>query len=133
MRLYVTVLDRLGIRFAVVNNLDGYDEISLTGDFKVVTRDYESIYRPSDLGFLPARREELWGGNTPEEASRIFDDVLMNRATRAQHDCVLANASFAIQAIRPQKPIEECIQQARVSLESGRALEAFRRFVELNS
>lgn len=133
MRLYVTVLDRLGIRFAVVNNLDGYDEISLTGDFKVVTRDYESIYRPSDLGFLPARREELWGGNTSEEASRIFDDVLMNRATRAQHDCVLANASFAIQAIRPQKPIEECIQQARVSLESGRALEAFRRFVGLNS
>lgn len=99
----------------------------------MVTRDYESIYRPSDLGFLPARREELWGGNTPEEASRIFDDVLMNRATRAQHDCVLANASFAIQAIRPQKPIEECIQQARGSLESGRALEAFRRFVELNS
>lgn len=133
MRLYVTVLDRLGIRFAVVNNLDGYDEISLTWDFKVVTRDYESIYRPSDLGFLPARREEFWGGNTPEEASRIFDDVLMNRATRAQHDCVLANASFAIQAIRPQKPIEECIQQARVSLESGRALEAFRRFVGLNS
>lgn len=133
MRLYVTVLDRLGIRFAVVNNLDGYDEISLTGDFKVVTRDYESIYRPSDLGFLPARREELWGGNTPEEASHIFDDVLMNRATRAQHDCVLANASFAIQAIRPQKPIEECIQEARVSLESGRALETFRRFVGLNS
>lgn len=133
MRLYTTVLERLGMGFAVVNNLDGYDEISLTDEFKVVTRDYEAIYRPSELGFTTVAREDLWGGDTPEEASRIFDDVLMNRATPAQHDCVLINASFAIQAIEPLKPIEECIEQARVSLESGRALEVFRRFVELNS
>lgn len=133
MRLYTTVLDRLGMGYAVVNNLDGYDEISLTDECKVMTPDYEAIYRPAELGFQPAMREELWGGDTPEEASRIFDDVLMNRATRAQHDCVLINASFAIQAICPQKSIEECIHEARVALESGRALEVFRRFVELNS
>lgn len=132
MRLYTNTLQRLGIGFAVVNNLDGYDEISLTDEFKVMTNRYETIYRPSDLGFPVTRQEELYGGNTPEAAARIFDNVLENQATRAQTDCVLINASFAIQAIEPMKPIEECVAIARKSLESGKALQTFRRFIELN-
>lgn len=132
MRLYTNTLQRLGIGFAVVNNLDGYDEISLTDEFKVMTNRYETIYRPSDLGFPVTRQEELSGGNTPEAAARIFDSVLENRASRAQTDCVLINASFAIQAIEPMRPIEECVAIARESLESGKALQTFRRFVELN-
>lgn len=133
MRLYTHTLQRLGIGFAVVNNLDGYDEISLTDEFKVMTNRYETIYRPSDLGFPVTRQEELYGGKTPEAAARIFDNVLANRSTRAQTDCVLINASFAIQAIEPMKPIEECVAIARESLESGKALQTFRRFIELNS
>ena len=132
MRLYTNTLQRLGIGFAVVNNLDGYDEISLTDEFKVMTNRYETIYRPSDLGFPVTRQEELYGGNTPEAAARIFDNVLKNQATRAQTDCVLINASFAIQAIEPMKPIEECVAIARESLESGKALQTFRRFIEIN-
>ena len=46
MRLYTNTLQQLGIQFAVVNNLDGYDEISLTDEFKVMTNRYETIYRP---------------------------------------------------------------------------------------
>ena len=51
MRLYTNTLQRLGIEFAVVNNLDGYDEISLTDEFKIMTNRYETIRKPSDLGF----------------------------------------------------------------------------------
>ena len=119
--------------FAVVNNLDGYDEISLTDEFKVMTNRYETIYRPADLGFFIARQEELYGGDTPQEAARIFDNVLENRATKAQTDCVLINASFAIQAVEPMKRIEECVAIARESLESGKALKTFRKFIELNA
>ena len=133
MRLYTNVFQRLGIGFAVVNNLDGYDEISLTDQFKVMTGRYETIYSPKELGFSLARQEELFGGSTPEEAARIFDHVLENRATRAQTDCVLINASFAIQAMEPEKPIEDCVAIARESLESGRARETFKKFVEMNS
>ena len=133
MRLYTNTLQRLGIGFAVVNNLDGYDEISLTDEFKIMTNRYETIYRPSDLGFSIARREELYGGKTPEEAARIFDNVLDNKATKAQTECVLINASFAIQAIEPMKPIEECVGIAQESLRSGKAKQAFRKFVEINS
>ena len=83
MRLYTNTLQRLNIGFAVVNNLDGYDEISLTDEFKVMTNRYETIYRPSDLGFTISRKEELYGGRTPEEAASIFDNVLQNRATKS--------------------------------------------------
>lgn len=133
MRLYTNTLQQLGIGFAVVNNLDGYDEISLTDEFKVMTNRYESIYRPSDLGFSFVRQEELSGGETPQEAARIFDDVLQNRATKAQTECVLINASFAIQAIEPDKPIEECVALARESLQSGQAWNTFCKFLEINS
>lgn len=133
MRLYTNTLQRLGIGFAVVNNLDGYDEISLTDEFKVMTNRYETIYKPSELGFDCVHQEELYGGNTPQEAARIFDNVLHNRATKAQTECVLINASFAIQAIEPLKPIEECVAIARESLESGKALHTLQKFIALNS
>lgn len=133
MRLYTNVLQRLGIGFAVVNNLDGYDEISLTDEFKVMTNRYETIYRPANLGFIPVKQEELYGGATPEAAASIFNRVLENRATPAQTNCVLINASFAIQAIEPEKSIEECVAIARESLESGKALRTLKKFVELNS
>ena len=133
MRLYTNTLQRINIGFAVVNNLDGYDEISLTDEFKVMTNKYEAIYAPADLGFALIPKEELSGGKTPRDAARIFDDVLQNRATKAQTDCVLINASFAIQAISPDKPISDCVAIARESLESGRAWEKLCKFIEINS
>lgn len=133
MRLYTNTLQRLGIGFAVVNNLDGYDEISLTDEFKITTNRYESIYKPSDLGFSIAGKEELRGGETPQEAASIFDSVLQNKGTRAQTECVLINASFAIQAIEHDKSIEECIAIARESLESGKAWNTLKKFIELNN
>lgn len=133
MRLYTLTLQELGVGFAVVNNLDGYDEISLTDEFKVMTNRYETIYRPSDLGFALAPQEALSGGATPKEAAHIFDAVLQGRATQAQTDCVLINASFAIQARHPQRPIDECVAVAHEALASGKAWKTFCRFVELNS
>lgn len=132
MRLYTNIFYKMGIDFAVVNSLDCYDEISLTDEFKVTTRTYEHIYRPQDLGFSPIRPEELFGGATKEEAARIFDSVLRNQASPAQTQCVLVNAAFAIQVMEPEKEIEECIDLARQSLESGRALEMLKKFIEIN-
>lgn len=134
MRLYSQVYQRIGIDYGIVNSIDGYDEISLTGDFKVSTNTYEKVFAPSDLGFDIAWPDELRGGATEEEAKDIFDAVLENRALPAQKNIVLANASFAIQVLeRGRKTIEECIAIARESIDSGSALRTFRRFVEINS
>ena len=134
MRLYNQVYQKIGIDYGIVNSIDGYDEISLTGDFKVTTKQYERIFKPQDLGFEIAKPEELVGGATEEEAAAIFDSVLENRALPAQKNIVLANAAFGIQVLeKGEKPIEECIDIARESIDSGAALRTFKKFVELNS
>ena len=134
MRLYNQVYQKIGIDYAIVNSIDGYDEISLTGDFKVSTNDYEKIFSPSDLGFKIAQPDELRGGATEQEAKEIFDAVLENRALEAQKNIVLANAAFGIQVMENgKKSIEECIDIARESIDSGAALSTFKKFVALNS
>ena len=134
MRLYNNVYQKIGIDYGIVNSIDGYDEISLTGPFKVTTNQYERVFAPADLGFDIAKPEELVGGATEEEAAQIFDSVLENRALPAQKNIVLANAAFGIQVLeKGQKSIEECIEMARESIDSGKALATFKKFVELNS
>ena len=134
MRLYSQVYQRIGIDYGIVNSIDGYDEISLTGDFKVTTNNYERIFNPSDLGFETEKPEELVAGATEKEAKEIFDSVLENRALPAQKNIVLANAAFGIQVMeKGRKSIDECIEIARESIDSGNALNTFKKFVELNS
>lgn len=132
LRLYNYTYQESGTRFAVVHSLDGYDEISLTADFKVAMPEKEKLYSPEMLGFHRCTEADLDGGTTPEEASRIFDAVLANKATSAQTDCVIANSAFAIQVICAEKKIETCIAEARESLESGKALKTFENFLEIN-
>ena len=132
LRLYNYTYQESCTRFAVVHSLDGYDEISLTADFKVAMPEKEKLYTPEMLGFKRCTEADLDGGETPEEAARIFDAVLGNRATEAQKSCVIANSAFAIQVICPEKKIETCIAEARESLESGKALATFRKFISLN-
>lgn len=132
MRLYSSVYEKLGIGYGIVNSIDGYDEISLTGDFKVKTNEMEKIFSPADLGFDTVKPEELYGGQTVEEACHIFDNVLHNTATTGQKNVVLANAAFAIKVIESDKPVDECLDIARTSLESGRALDTFNRYVSIN-
>lgn len=134
MRLYSQVYQKLGIDYGIVNSIDGYDEISLTGDFKVTTNSYEKVFSPADLGFANATPEELVGGANEDEAAEIFDAVLQNRALEAQKNVVLANAAFGIQVLeKGQKDICECIAIARESIDSGSAYATFRKFAEINS
>ena len=134
MRLYQQVYQKIGIDYGIVNSIDGYDEISLTEPFKVTTAAYERVFKPADLGFDIAKPEEIQAGATEEEAKEIFDNVLANKALPAQKNIVLANAAFGIQVFeKGKKPIEECIEIARESIDSGKALSTFKKFVELNS
>ena len=133
LRLYSYTYQASGTQFAIAHSLDGYDEISLTDEFKVSMCSKEKLYTPEELGFPKATEEELSGGETPETASLIFDNVLNNCALPGQKNCVIANSAFAIQVICPEKKIADCIAEARESLESGRALATFKKFLSLNS
>lgn len=133
VRLYQNTLNQIDVDYGIVNSIDGYDEISGTTDFKVVTLDREVVRSPKDLGFPLVKPEEIYGGSTAEHAKQIFDAVLEGSGTDSQKNVVIINAAYAIKLIEKDKPIDECIQIARESLQSGKALRTFRKFVEMNS
>lgn len=133
MRLYNNVFQKMGVDYAIVNSTDGYDEISLTGTFKITTNQYEKVFDPSDFNLPLTRDIDLFGGRTGDEAAAIFDSVLENRSTEGQKNTVLANAAVAIQCMDQQIDIMQALEVARESLESGKALANFKKFVELNS
>ena len=132
MRLYSYIYQEGKKHFCIVHTLDGYDEISLTDQFKVVSDKGEQLFVPEDLGFNRVEQHELDGGNTVEVAAGIFRDVLHGEGTEAQRDVVVINAAFAIQTVEQDKPIEECIEIARESLYGKKALKTLEKFVEVN-
>jgi anthranilate phosphoribosyltransferase len=132
-RLYYYLYQQIGADFTVVNSLDGYDEISLTSEFKCFCNRGESIYTPEALGLKRAVESDLYGGDTVEKAAAIFDSVLNNTATDPQKNAVIINAAFAIRTINPQLDVAACIAQAKASIESGSALKSLKKFIALNS
>jgi len=133
LRLYHYVYQESGIRFGVVHSLDGYDEISLTGEFKIALPEREKIYSPEMLGMEHCVSSDLYGGETPEQSARIFNAVMERTASKAQINCVIANAAFAIQVLCPEKKIDACMAEATDSLMSRKALAVLKKFVEVNN
>jgi anthranilate phosphoribosyltransferase len=131
LRLYNYISQHLGMNYTLVHSLDGYDEVSLTVSTKVISNHREEVLTPQDMGFSLHNQDELSGGNTLDEAAKIFMNVLENKATNAQTDVVVANSAFAIRTLCPDYSFDECKAIALESIVSGRAKEAFTRFLEV--
>ena len=114
---------------SIIYAMDGYDEISLTGPVKLRTRHSEKVLTPEDLGQSTLHPSVLYGGETVAEAAKIFTDVLEGKGTPEQESVVLANAGVAISCLRPDLSIEACVDQARESLQSKRALQKLKILV----
>ena len=122
LRSYQYIMEQSGRKFSIVYALDGYDEISLTGDIKWVSNDNEKLLNPQHFNLQKINGLELHGGETPEDAATIFLSVLENKATISQRNVVLANAGLAIHTIHPEKSLNDCVAEALESIESGNAL-----------
>lgn len=130
MRLYNYIYQNMGCQYSIVHSLDGYDEISLTADSKITNNDGEFVFSPEKMGFDKLEQKQLWGGETIDEAAKIFMNVLEGKATKAQKDAVLINAAFAIQTRCPLKTLSDCVEEAEEALKRGLALKAFELFIE---
>ncbi len=132
-RLYQYIFQQIpGKQFAIVHALDGYDEVSLTGDFKLKMNNKEVTLSPQSIGKQQLTQESLFGGDTVEEAGVIFMSILRGTGTSAQVDAVTANAGIAIHCMKPQTSLIDCIAEAEEALVSGKALKAFETLVSLN-
>lgn len=130
-RLYGYLYQNTEKNFVIVHALDGYDEVSLTGGFKVIMNNHEEVYYPENLGLKRLTAEQLSGGNDVPESSKIFMDILSNKGSEAQNEAIYANAGLAL-AVGKQISIPEGIEEAKESIKSGRALQSFKKFLAVN-
>jgi len=130
-RIYNYLLQQTGRAFTIIHGLDGYDEISLTNDTKVITAFGERIMTPEQLGKRLVEAHDLHGGNTPEEAAQIFLTILKGKGTWAQNAVVLANAAMALNCTGKYTEYDDAYQAAVDSLESGKAYKCLETLISL--
>lgn len=128
-RLYGYLYQNTTKKYSIIHALDGYDEVSLTGDFKVIDNRGEHYFQISELGFDILHPKELAGGDTVEEAAAIFRKILEGNGNDAQNNVVLTNAALAIQTFHPEKSFGDCYYEAEASLLGMKAFESFRKIV----
>jgi anthranilate phosphoribosyltransferase len=125
-RLYGYVFENSKKNYSILYSLDGYDEISLTSDFMKISRNDSTINSPDYFGFNKINPDEIKGGESIEDSASIFTKILENNATKSQTDVVLANSAIAIQTIT-NKTIDECLSNAKQSIDSGSALNCLKK------
>lgn len=129
-RLYGYLYQNTNKQYSIIHALDGYDEISMTGDFKVINNQGENYYNMEELGFTPVLPQELAGGDSVAEAARTFLSILNNTGTDIQNNVVLTNAAFAIKTFHPEKSFGDCFYEAEESLMTGKALKSFKKIIK---
>jgi anthranilate phosphoribosyltransferase len=116
-------------RALVVVGDDGLDEVTLTGQTHAILVD-QGVLKPfeifpEDYGFKRCSLDALRGGSS-EENARLTQGILQGE-TGPKRDIVLLNAGIAIYVAKRANTIQEGIDLARYSLDSGQA------FGKLNS
>jgi anthranilate phosphoribosyltransferase len=130
-RIYNYLLQQNEGAFTIIHSLDGYDEISLTGDTKIITNAGEKVMTAEQLGKRMVNPIDIQGGDTVEAAAKIFMDILKGKGTWSQNAVVLANSAMALQCTGKYKDYETCYQLAVESLESGKAYEALQKLIKV--
>lgn len=130
-RMYGYLYQNTDKNFTVLHALDGYDEISLTGNTKTISNITEGILKPEDFGVKTIKQSEIVGGETIEESAQIFMNILKGNGTDAQNNVVCANAGIAISTVNHSSP-KEGFEKAKESLLSGKGLIALKKLQELS-
>ena len=130
-RIYNYLLQQTEKAFTIIHSLDGYDEISLTSDTKVITNEGERVMTPEQLGKRMVNAQDIYGGDTVEEAATIFVNILKGNGTWAQNAVVLANAAMALSCTGKYKNYDAAYQAAVDSLETGKANNCLTKLISL--
>lgn len=130
-RIYNYLLQQTGKPFIIIHSLDGYDEISLTNDTKVITQKGEKIFSAEELGKRSVSASDISGGNSVEDASKIFVEILKGEGSWAQNAVVLANAAMALHCTGYFENYNDAYNTAVESLESGKAYQQLQKLISL--
>jgi anthranilate phosphoribosyltransferase len=130
-RLYTYLLQAESKQFSIVHSLDGYDEISLTADTKVISNSGEQIYSATELGGIQVLPTDIIGGDTKEDAAKLFYKIISGEGTAQQNAVVCANAAMAIYGAGTYANYADSLAQAKESLQSGKAFDRFKKLISV--
>ncbi|NQY05071.1 MAG: anthranilate phosphoribosyltransferase [Flavobacteriaceae bacterium] len=131
-RMYGYLYQNTDKNYTILHALDGYDEISLTGETKAIRNHSEMMLSSSDFGVEPHTQEAIYGGDSVPSAAKIFMDILDGNGTEAQNNVVCANAGMAIATVKKLEP-KEGFELAKESLLGGKGLDSLKKLLALNS
>ena len=125
MPLIADVLHRLGRKRAIVINGAGYvDEASLAGDNHIILLDNgvqtTMTIHPTDVGLSCAPLEAIQGGEAVENAEILLQVLQGERGPK--RDTVLFNSALAMFAYGKVATVQEGVELAKMSIDSGQAL-----------
>ena len=112
--------------YGVVYGLDGYDEITLTGDARVFSNTEDEIINAERLGIQRVDPKSIYGGDTPAEAAKILSNILKGKGTVEQHHVVAVNCAKAIN-IMDGTDLKEAFEKALAHIESGEAIKTLEK------
>jgi len=130
LRKYHYLLQETDEKYTLVHSDDGFDEISLTAPFRVVTNQFQKVYSATEIGLERIAPEDLCGGNTADEAAEVFVSVLNGKGTSAQNSVVAANSGAALFTLGIVNSLTDGIALALEGLISGKAKSRFKTFIE---
>lgn len=130
-RLYNYIYQQTDKNYTIIYSLDGYDEISLTSEFKMISNRNEELLEPEKIGYSRLTHNDVKGGNTVEESVSIFLNIVDGNGTEAQKSVVIVNSGLAIKKMFPDKSLKECFALAEDSLQGGKAKAMLKKLLEL--
>jgi len=130
-RMYAYLYQNTSTQYSILYGLDGFDEISLTDDVKIISNHTENILTPKSFNLERINLSEIKGGKTIDEAAEIFYQIISGKGSKAQNEVVCANAAVAISTIHKTDFLES-FAIAQESLTSGNALSKMKKLIEIS-
>lgn len=124
-KIYQHILRANRESYHVVYSMDGYDEISLTDDTRLLSQSHDHIFSAHSLQIQKVNPEEIKSGGTIENAAKLAKSILRGEGTNSQNKVVAANVALARKTVQPNLNFKDCFEDSLTFIESGQTAKHF--------
>lgn len=124
-RMYQHVLKNQRSGYRVVYGLDGYDELTLTDETRILSEDNDFIRNAKSYKTNSIQPDELSGGQSIQHAAAIVKDIINGNGSKAQNDVISANVTEAMLCFNKNLNPIEAFNEAQLFIKSGQTAKHF--------
>jgi anthranilate phosphoribosyltransferase len=122
-QVYQHVLQTERTNFNVAYSMDGYDEITLTNDTRILGKNGDEIVNARSFAMNKLSAAQLKSGKSIESAASILTSILSGKGTKEQHQVTAANVAAGLRIYHPETPITDLFKEAMRFIESGHGIQ----------